>query len=174
MDPYNEEAAAKYMMDAINEDTRVNAAEQFSAKEARTADLFLNMSGDGSDGDDDVTPTPRSSTYLNYASQSCGSLRSTIMAFINISFVTFSRALHRSRKGDAVLPKNLREDRSSQKWTQRAVHVLQRLLAPSLSHNVGLLFGREFRSPQDSGNRAIQKNNNTPSLHTRRKCYGQN
>ena len=57
MDPYNEEAAAKYMMDAINEDTRVNAAEQFGAEEARTADLFQNMSGDGSDGDDDFTPT---------------------------------------------------------------------------------------------------------------------
>jgi len=57
MDPYDEEAAAKYMMDAINEDTRVNAAEQFGAEEAHTADLFLNMSGDGSDGDDDFTPT---------------------------------------------------------------------------------------------------------------------
>ena len=58
MDPYDEEAAAKYMMDAINEDTRVNAAEQFGAEETRTADSFLNMSGDGSDGDDDFTPTP--------------------------------------------------------------------------------------------------------------------
>ena len=58
MDPYDEEAAAKYMMDAINEDTRVNAAEQFGAEETRTADSFLNMSRDGSDGDDDFTPTP--------------------------------------------------------------------------------------------------------------------
>ena len=58
MDPYDEEAAAKYMMDAINEDIRVNAAEQFSAEEARTTDSFLNMSGDGSDRDDDFTPTP--------------------------------------------------------------------------------------------------------------------
>ena len=58
MDPYDEEAAARYMMDAINEDTRVNTAEQFGAEEARTADSFLNMSGDGSDGDDDFTPTP--------------------------------------------------------------------------------------------------------------------
>ena len=58
MDPYDEETAAKYMMDAINEDTRVNAAEQFGAEETRTADSFLNMSGDGSDGDDDFTPTP--------------------------------------------------------------------------------------------------------------------
>ena len=58
MDPYDEEAAAKYMMDAINEDTRANAAEQFGAEEVQTADSFLNMSGDGSDGDDDFTPTP--------------------------------------------------------------------------------------------------------------------
>ena len=58
MDPYDEETATKYMMDAINEDTRVNAAEQFGAEETRTADSFLNMSGDGSDGDDDFTPMP--------------------------------------------------------------------------------------------------------------------
>ena len=45
-------------MDAINKDTRVNTAEQFGAEEARTADSFQNMSGDGSDGDDDFTPTP--------------------------------------------------------------------------------------------------------------------
>ena len=58
MDPYDEEAAARYMMDAINEDTRVNAAEQFGAEEARTDDSFLNMSADGSDWDDDFAPTP--------------------------------------------------------------------------------------------------------------------
>ena len=58
MDPYDEEAAAWYMMDVINEDTMVNAAEQFGLEEARTADSFLNMSGDSSDGDDDFTPTP--------------------------------------------------------------------------------------------------------------------
>ena len=58
MDPYDEEAAARYMMDAINKDIRVNATEQFGAEEARTADSFLNISRDGSDGDDDFTPTP--------------------------------------------------------------------------------------------------------------------
>ena len=58
MDPYDEEATTRYMMDAINEDTRVNAADQFGAEEARTADLFLNMSGDGSEGDDDFASTP--------------------------------------------------------------------------------------------------------------------
>jgi len=58
MDPYDEEAAARYMMDAINEDTNVNVAEQIGAEEASTSDSFLNMSGDGSDGDDDFTPMP--------------------------------------------------------------------------------------------------------------------
>ena len=45
-------------MDAINEDTRANAIDQFGAEEAQTADSFLNMSGDGSEGDDDFAPTP--------------------------------------------------------------------------------------------------------------------
>ena len=58
MDPYDEETAAKYMMHAINEDTRVNAAEQFGAEETRIDDSFLNMSGNGSNGDDDFNPTP--------------------------------------------------------------------------------------------------------------------
>ena len=44
----------------------------------------------------------------------------------------------------------------------------------NLSTNVGLLFGQEFRSPQDYGNRANQKNSNTSCLHIRRKWYGQN
>jgi len=57
MDPIDEEAAATYMMDAINEDM-ANAAEQFGAEEAQTADSFLNMSGDASEEDDDFAPTP--------------------------------------------------------------------------------------------------------------------
>ena len=57
MDPYDEFAAARYMMDAINEDSRANA-KQFGVEEARTADLFLNMSRDGSEEDDDFAPTP--------------------------------------------------------------------------------------------------------------------
>jgi len=62
MDPFgDEEAAAKYMLDAINEDTRANTAEQIGEEEDRTADLFLNMSGDGgeeqkSEEDDDFAP----------------------------------------------------------------------------------------------------------------------
>ena len=63
MDPYDEETATEYMMDAINEDTRVNAAEQFGAEETRIAYSFLNMSGDGNDGDDDFTRRPLSSPF---------------------------------------------------------------------------------------------------------------
>ena len=63
MEPFgDEEAAAKYMLDAINEDTRANAAKQIGEEEARTADSFLNMSGDGgeeqmSEEDDDFAPS---------------------------------------------------------------------------------------------------------------------
>jgi len=53
---YNEEATARYMMDAINEDSRANV-EQFGAEEARTADLFLNMAAYGSEEDDDFALT---------------------------------------------------------------------------------------------------------------------
>ena len=57
MDPFGDAAAAaKYMMDAINEDTRANTTQQIGEEEARTADSFLNMSGDGDEEDDDFAP----------------------------------------------------------------------------------------------------------------------
>ena len=62
MDPFgDEEAAAKYMLDTINKDTRANTAEQIGEEEDRTADSFLNMFGDGgeeqrSEEDDDFAP----------------------------------------------------------------------------------------------------------------------
>ena len=59
MDPFgNEEAAGKYMLDPINEDTRANATQQIYEEEARTADSFLNMSGDGDEKDNDFAPLP--------------------------------------------------------------------------------------------------------------------
>jgi len=63
MEPFgDEEAAAKYMLDAINKDTRANTTEQIGEEEARTADSFLNMSRDGgeeqrSEEDDDFAPS---------------------------------------------------------------------------------------------------------------------
>ena len=59
MDPFGDDAAAaKYMMDAINEDTRANTTQQIGEEEARTADSFLNMSGDAEEEDDDFAPPP--------------------------------------------------------------------------------------------------------------------
>ena len=53
------------MMDTINEDTSANTTQQIGEEEARTADSFLNMSGDGDEEDDDFALPP--STYIIYA-----------------------------------------------------------------------------------------------------------
>ena len=59
MDPFGDDEVAKqYMLDAINEDTRANTTQQIGEEEARTADSFLNMSGDGDEEDDDFAPPP--------------------------------------------------------------------------------------------------------------------
>ena len=58
MDPLgDDEAARQYMLDAIKEDTRANTTQPISEEEARTADSFLNMSGDAEE-DDDFAPPP--------------------------------------------------------------------------------------------------------------------
>ena len=64
------------MLDAINEDTRANTTAQISEEEARTADSFLNMSGDGgeeerSEEDDDFALPPALSSTFQYVSQLC-------------------------------------------------------------------------------------------------------
>ena len=57
MDPFDDdEATREYMLDAINEDTRANNTQQIGEEEARTADSFLSMSGDGDEEDDDFAP----------------------------------------------------------------------------------------------------------------------
>ena len=54
MDPFSDDEVAKqYMLDAINKDTRANTTQPIAEEDARTADLFLNMSGDADDEDDD-------------------------------------------------------------------------------------------------------------------------
>ena len=54
MDPFgDEQAAGQYMLDAINEDTRANTTQPIAEEDARTADSFLNMSGDADEEDDD-------------------------------------------------------------------------------------------------------------------------
>ena len=65
MDPFgNEEAAGQYMLDAINEDTRANTAQQIGEEDARTADSFLNMSGEGDEEDDDFAPPPNHQQHV--------------------------------------------------------------------------------------------------------------
>ena len=65
MDPFgDDEAAMQYMLDAINEDTRANTAQQISEEDARTADSFLDMSGDGDEKDDDFAPPPNHQQHV--------------------------------------------------------------------------------------------------------------
>ena len=65
MDPFgDEQAAGQYMLDAINEDTRANPAQQIGEEEARTADSFLNMSGDADEEDDDFAPLPNQQQHV--------------------------------------------------------------------------------------------------------------
>ena len=57
MDPFgDDEAAGQYMLDTINEDTRANTTQPIGEEDARTADSFLNMSGDADEEDDDFAP----------------------------------------------------------------------------------------------------------------------
>ena len=59
MDPFGDDEVAKqYMLDAINEDTRANTTQPIAEEDARTADSFLNMSGDADEEDDDFAPPP--------------------------------------------------------------------------------------------------------------------
>ena len=51
----DEEAAGQYMLDAINKDTRANTTQPITEEDTRTADSFLNMSGDADEEDDDST-----------------------------------------------------------------------------------------------------------------------
>ena len=65
MDPFgDEQAAGQYMLDAINEDTRANTTQLITEEDARTADLFLNMSGDADEEDDDFAPPPNHQQHV--------------------------------------------------------------------------------------------------------------
>ena len=64
MDPFgDDEAARQYMLDAIN-DTKANTTQPISEEEARTADSFLNMSGDAEEEDDDFAPPPNHQQHV--------------------------------------------------------------------------------------------------------------
>jgi len=65
MDPFRDDEVAKqYMLDAINEDTRANTTQPIAEEDARTADLFLNMSGDADEEDDDFAPPPNQQQHV--------------------------------------------------------------------------------------------------------------
>ena len=65
MDPFDDdEATREYMLDAINEDTRANTTQQIGEEEARTADSFLNMSGDSEEEDGDFAPPPNHQQHV--------------------------------------------------------------------------------------------------------------
>ena len=65
MDAFDdEEATGRYMLDAINEDTRANTTQPIGEEEARTADSFLNMSGDAEEEDDDFAPPPNHQQHV--------------------------------------------------------------------------------------------------------------
>ena len=60
----DDEAARQYMLDAINEDTRANTTQPFAEEDARTADSFLNMSGDAEEEDDDFASPPNHQQHV--------------------------------------------------------------------------------------------------------------
>ena len=65
MDPFgDDEVARQYMLGAINEDTRANTAQPIGEEDARTADSFLNISGDADEEDDDFAPPPNQQQHV--------------------------------------------------------------------------------------------------------------
>ena len=65
MNPFgDDEAAWQYMLDAIIEDTRANTTQPIGEEDARTADSFLNMSGNADEEDDDFAPPPNHQQHV--------------------------------------------------------------------------------------------------------------
>ena len=60
----DDEAVGQYMLDTINEDTRANTTQPIVEEDARTADSFLNMSGDADEEDDDFAPPPNQQQHV--------------------------------------------------------------------------------------------------------------
>ena len=54
----DDEAVGQYMLDTINEDTRANTTQPIAEEDTRTADSFLNISGDADEEEDDFAPPP--------------------------------------------------------------------------------------------------------------------
>ena len=65
MEPFGDDEVAKqYMLDAINKDTRVNTTQPIVEEDARTANSFLNMSGDADEEDVDFVPPPNQQQHV--------------------------------------------------------------------------------------------------------------
>ena len=65
MDPFGDDEVAKqYMLDAINEDIRANTTQPIGEEDTRTADSFLNLSGDADEEDDDFAPLPNHQQHV--------------------------------------------------------------------------------------------------------------
>ena len=65
MDPFgDEQAVGQYMLDAIREDTRANTTQPIVEEDARTANSFRNMSGDGNEEDDEFAPPPNHQQHI--------------------------------------------------------------------------------------------------------------
>ena len=65
MDPFRDDEVAKqFMLDALNEDTRANTTQPIAEEDARTADSFLNMSGDADEEDVDFAPPPNQQQHV--------------------------------------------------------------------------------------------------------------
>ena len=65
MDPFDDDEVTKqYMLDAINEDTRATTTKPIAEEDARTANSFLNMSGDADEEDDDFAPPPNQQQHV--------------------------------------------------------------------------------------------------------------
>ena len=65
MEPFgDEQATGQYMLDAINEGTRANTTQPIAEEDARTADSFLNMSGDADEEGDDFALPPNQQQHV--------------------------------------------------------------------------------------------------------------
>ena len=65
MDPFGDDEVTKqYMLDVINEDTRVNTTQPIAEEDARTDDSFLNMFGDADEENDDFALPPNQQQHV--------------------------------------------------------------------------------------------------------------
>jgi hypothetical protein len=141
-----------FLLDQINYDSTA-VYEHYGEEEARAADSFLNMSGDGIEEDDDdfalrhEQPIPSEipiRVLILYICLHKLDLHFVLILVLLLIYIFSSPPLDRritSPKVNDCRSRRWREDRSSHKWTQRDAYVLLRRLVKGLQSSVGLLFG---------------------------------